>query len=269
MAQEQEPLSFTRVDVGGAVETVVTDIDGFGDLVGFYRNAKGVHHGFRKMAGRITSISVPGSTGTWVTGIDLNNIFVVGWYKDSRSKPHGFQLASGKFTTIDVPGAAWTRAFSVNSEGTIVGAYADTNGKVHGFLDDHGQAKFTTLDRQGAVFTEINHIVNLRYMAGTFIDSSGVEHGVQGADGMLGQVIDFPGAGLTSATGVNDAVEIVGYYGGSPAGPFHGYLLMGRQFRKIDFPGAIDTRCNSFSDALVIVGRYTDSDGKVHGFLAK
>jgi len=156
----------------------------------------------------------------------------------------------------------------VNSLGTIVGAYANKTG-VHGFLDDHGQGIFTTLDFPGASVTEINSIVNLRYMAGFFVDSSKVEHGVVGADGMLGSAIKFPGAGLTTAQGVNNAINIAGYYGAGPAGPFHGYLLMGGQFRKIDFPRAIDTRCYAISDALAIVGRYTDATGKIHGFVAK
>jgi len=272
----QAQLTFTIVDVSGARQTVISDIDGFGDIVGFFVDSSGVTHGFRKRLGSANSatgaftqpINVPGSTGTWATGIDLNHIFVVGWYTDSNSIPHGFELASGKFTTVDVPGAMWTRALSVNSSGTIVGAYADSGGKIHGFLDDHGQGTFTPLDYPGATQTEINHIVNLRYMAGSFVDSSGVEHGVQGAAGILGSAIDFPGAGLTSANGVNDAVNIAGYYG-SPGGPFHGYSLIGGQFQTVDFPGATDTRCNSINDSLEIVGQYTDSTGRVHGFIAK
>ena len=273
----QTQMTFATIDVPGARQTVAADIDGFGDVVGFYEDSSGVTHGFRKPPGNAASatggftrpINFPNSSGTWATGIDLNDIFVVGWYTDAKSVAHGFELASGQFTTVDVPGAVWTRALSVNSLGTIVGAYADSVGKIHGFLDDHGRGNFTTLDNPGATETEINHIVNLRYMAGSFIDSSGVAHGIQGADGMLGMVIDFPGAGFTSANGVNDAVNMVGYYGAGPAGPFHGYLLMGGQFQTIDFPGATDTRCNSISDSLKIVGQYTDSIGKVHGFLAK
>ena len=264
----QTALSFSTVDVPGATQTVVTDIDGSGNLVGFYVSGD-VSHGFRKVAGNFVSINFQGATGTWPSGIDLNNSYIVGWYTDSKSVSHGFKLASGTFKTINVPGAVWTRALSVNSMGTIVGAYADNAGKIHGFLDDRGNGVFTTLDYPEATLTEINHIVNLRYMAGMFIDSSGVEHGVQGADGMLGMAINFPGAKLTTATGVNNAVDIVGYYSSSNFGPFHGYLLTGGQFHTINFPDAIDTRCNSISDALEIVGRYTDRLGKIHGFFAK
>ena len=268
-AWSQLALAFTTVDVQGATQTAVTDIDGLGDLIGFYRDSKGLYHGFRDSQGTITRIDFPGAIGTWANGIDLNDVFIVGWYTDSKLVAHGFRLTSGKFSTVDVPGARWTRALAVNSLGTIVGAYADTSGRVHGFLDDHGLGKFTTLDFHGAVMTQINSIVNLRYMAGSYVDSAKLEHGLEGADGMLGQAINFPGAVLTTAQGVNNAINIVGYYKTSLTAHFHGYLLMGGQFQKIDFPGATDTRCNGISDSLQIVGRYTDTNGKVHGFLAK
>jgi hypothetical protein len=269
-AQSQRLLTFTTVDVRGATHTEANGVNLAGEIVGFYVDSKRVEHGFKDVAGKITTINFPGSTGTRAYGIDTNAIFIVGSYTDSTFTPHGFQLdASGKFTTVDVPGAAWTRVLSVNSADTIVGAYADTAGVVHGFLDKNGKGRFTTLDFAGAVLTEIHSIVNLRYMAGIFVDSSGVEHGVQGASGTLGSAITVPGAGLTSAEGVNDAINIVGHFGASAAEPFHGYLFMGGQFQTIDFPGATDTRCNGISDAIEIVGRYTDVKGVVHGFLAK
>src|SRR6266480_2627309 len=37
------------------------------------------------------------------------------------------------------------------------------------------------------------------------------------------RTIDIPGAGLTSATGINDSGQIVGYY--AAGGPFHGFVL--------------------------------------------
>jgi len=109
----------------------------------------------------------------------------------------------------------------------------------------------------------------LRYIAGIFVDSSSVEHGVQGAAGTLVSAVNVPGAGFTSADGVNNAINIVGSFGASATGPFQGHLLMGGQFQISDFPGATDTRCNGISDALEMVGRYTDTKGVVHGFFAK
>jgi uncharacterized membrane protein len=268
-ARSQTIRTFTRLDVPQAIHTEANGIDGADDVVGFFIDSKHVEHGFKDVAGSITTIDVPGATGTRASGIDLNDNFVVGSFTDSTFTPHGFLLASGQFTTIDVPNAAWTRAFSVNSLGTIAGAFVDKAGVVHGFLHRNGSTTFTTLDVTGAVLTQIHSIVNLRYMAGIFVDSSAVEHGVQGASGQLVRAVNFPGAGLTSADGVNDAINIVGHFGASAAGPFHGYLFMGGQFQEIDFPNATDTRCNAVSDALVIVGRFTDAKGAVHGFIAK
>lgn len=267
--QAQTSLTFRSLTVAGAIHTEANGADEAGDIVGFYIDSSHVEHGFKDVAGKITTINFPGATGTRVYGIDLNHIFIVGSYTDSHLTPHGFRLQSGTFTTIDVPGAAWTRALSVNSHGTIVGTYADKAGVVHGFLDQNGSGSFATLHFPHAILTEVTGIVNLRYMSGIFVDSSGLEHGIFGADGQFVSAVNVPGAHLTAANGVNDGTDVVGYYGASATGPFHGFLLMGGQFETIDFPGAIDTRCNGISDGLQILGRYTDAKGVVHGFSAK
>ena len=271
VAHAQAPFVFTTVDVPGATHTEVAGSDGAGNLVGSFADSRGRFHGFRKANGIFTTINFPGSTATHATSTDLNGIFVVGWYTDSKFVPHGFQLqlSSGVFKTINVPNAIWTRAFAITSLGTIAGAYADTTRTIHGFLDTDGLGTFTTLDEPGARHTEIHSIANLRYMAGIFFDSSGVEHGVQGASGVLSETVNVPGAAVTSADGINDAINIVGHCATTQTGPFHGYLLVGGQFQTIDFPGATDTRCIGISDDLVIVGRFTDTAGKVHGFIAK
>jgi hypothetical protein len=105
--------------------------------------------------------------------------------------------------------------------------------------------------------------------AGIFVDSSSVAHGVQGASGQLGSALNAPGAGFSSASGINNAIDIVGSFGASATETFHGYLGVGGQFQTIDFPGATDTRCNGIGDNLETVGRYPDVKGVVHGFIAK
>ena len=52
--------------------------------------------------------------------------------------------------------------------------------------------------------------------------------------------IDFPGAVLTNAQGINPGGEIVGFYLDT-AGKQHGFLLSGGNFTSIDYPGAIVT----------------------------
>lgn len=84
--------------------------------------------------------------------------------------------------------------------------------------------------------------------------------------------IDFPGATLTNAQGINAGGEIVGIYNdaGTPSRT-HGFLLSGGQYRTIDFPGARSTTARGIGPSGDIVGSYqrTNETGGVpaHGFL--
>lgn len=267
-AQAQATLTFTRISVAGAVETDANAIDNAGNIVGYYVDSKGVDHGFIDAAGKITTLNVPDSIGTRAYGISEDYGIIVGWYTDASGIQHGFEY-TGTFTTIDVPGATWTRAYSVNTSGSIVGSYADSDGVVHGFLDRNGHGDFTTLDFDGSDFVEVHSINGLGYMVGNYDDASGIEHGVFGADGALVSAINFPRATVTSADGISDGLEIVGYFGASASGPFHGYTQSASEFHTVKFPGAIDTRCMGVNTQGDIVGRYTNSKGVVHGFVAK
>ena len=283
-AQIFQHLVFTSVTVPGATETEVTGTairrqgNGEGDIVGFYVDSRGVNHGFLKdTAGKITTIDVPGSTGTWVYGIELSAAYIAGSYTDSNLVAHGFlrPLPTGEFKTIDVPGAAWTKAYTVDLDGTVFGAYSGTDGAVHGFSfnDPFGGKGYKTLDFPGSARTEIHGSSNYGHgFAGIFVDSSGAEHGFLGSDGNFDSAIDFPGAGLTSVNGMASGTGsfLVGYYGASAAGPFHGFVANDGNglYQTVDFPGSTDTRCTGMDDSPRITGRYTDSRDVVHGFLA-
>ena len=84
--------------------------------------------------------------------------------------------------------------------------------------------------------------------------------------------IDFPGATLTNAQGINAGGEIVGAYNdsGTPS-KTHGFLLSGGQYYSIDFPEARATIARGIGPEGDIVGSYqrTDESGGVpaHGFL--
>ena len=76
--------------------------------------------------------------------------------------------------------------------------------------------------------------------------------------------IDVPGAGGTSANGINGRGQIVGYYFGDEPG--HGFLLDSGTFTTIDVPGADSTIAFGINDRDQIVGIYT-AGGPVHSFL--
>jgi probable HAF family extracellular repeat protein len=76
-----------------------------------------------------------------------------------------------------------------------------------------------------------------------------------GAQTLTVTPIDFPGAVLTNAQGINAQGEIVGFYTDA-AGRVHGFLQSGGQFRSIDFPGAQSTQARGIGPAGDIVGSY-------------
>lgn len=80
-------------------------------------------------------------------------------------------------------------------------------------------------------------------------------------------LLDFPGATLTEAVGINDDDDIVGDYRDS-AGTFHGFFWDEGQFRTIDvpFPEAILSAASGVNNVEQIVGVYTDTNNQRHGY---
>jgi probable HAF family extracellular repeat protein len=84
--------------------------------------------------------------------------------------------------------------------------------------------------------------------------------------------IDYPGAYSTTASGINDRGQIVGYYTvevtppPNPVNRTHGFVYYKGAFTTLDYPGALDTWASAINDNGQIVGRYVDSASKTHGF---
>ncbi|MGH9638404.1 MAG: hypothetical protein ACRD72_26510, partial [Candidatus Angelobacter sp.] len=66
--------------------------------------------------------------------------------------------------------------------------------------------------------------------------------------------IDYPGANLTYAFGINTAGDIAGVYVDTD-GSFHGFLLSGGIYTTIDYPGARDTYVYGLNDLGQVVGQ--------------
>jgi uncharacterized membrane protein len=80
--------------------------------------------------------------------------------------------------------------------------------------------------------------------------------------------IDYPGATLTYAVGVNSQEQIVGWYRDT-GGKIHGFLFDGLGFTSIDYPGATRTDAWDISSSGDIVGSYNDAAGVQHGYLLR
>lgn len=116
---------------------------------------------------RYVSFSFPGATnGTVARGIN-NFGEIVGYFIIGRSdcsfflscELHGFKVVNGKFTRIDVPGATQTEVLGVNDGGDVVGAFATSDGHLHGFLLHH-TGQLQKIDQPGSSFPTANSVNN-------------------------------------------------------------------------------------------------------------
>jgi probable HAF family extracellular repeat protein len=166
-----------------------------GQVVGTYRDENNKRHGFIWLPGRFTTFNVPGDDpvlGTVAFGINdfgevVGNYVAAGDVKPNGSATHrhGFLRSSDgtSFTTFDVPNAIITIGEGINNNGTIVGVYTLTDGKLHGFVLNNGV--FTNPvdvpDSNGkAQQTEINSINLNGEIVGFYNDFKGVAHGFRG-----------------------------------------------------------------------------------------
>jgi uncharacterized membrane protein len=123
--------TISAFDYPNAIITAFHGINDHGVIVGTFRYADNVAHGFVRSAdGTLTTFDVPGAAGTFGRGIN-NDGTVVGHYIDANSVVHGFMLSKGVYTTLDVPGASDTFPEGINDRGEIVGGY---NGETAGFI---------------------------------------------------------------------------------------------------------------------------------------
>ncbi|HZI57040.1 MAG TPA: hypothetical protein VFF39_09710 [Verrucomicrobiae bacterium] len=270
-AQAQTPpagnFRFQNIDVPGASATLVGGLNNRGQMVGFYRDAAKVVHGYFQDGTDIQEITFPNAHKTFPAAIN-NAGEITGSYSDGV-RFHGFTLERGVFTTVDFPGAAFTNISDLNDRGDLVGLYLDTSGGFHGFtLDKNG---FTSFDDPAATFpspsTQAFGINNRKVVNGDSVDANGNSNAFVLAHGVFHSV-NVPGAVSTALLGLNDSNDQVGNYI-DQAGVTHGFLQRGDHFTTFDFPGVSTTLPFQINDPGTIVGLFIDNQGAIHSFLAE
>lgn len=133
---------FNEVTPSGITNPTGAAINNRGDIAGFGTESSAtganppvVGYVLRR-DGRVTILSVPGSSATQALGINDRDE-VVGVYTDAQNNMHGFTWTprSGFQTGVDDPNATGSSTINgVNDQGKLVGFYNDTNGNTHGFL---------------------------------------------------------------------------------------------------------------------------------------
>lgn len=108
-------------------------------IVGDYDDGTGAHGYLRETEFPFARIhfpvDYPGSTETYLLGVNDGGRIVVGKYVDSLGSTHGLILQRpDKWTSFDYPGAVETSLNGVNNNKVVSGYYADSSGIHHGFI---------------------------------------------------------------------------------------------------------------------------------------
>jgi len=183
---------------------------------------------------------------------------------------HGFFFQNKILTTYDVPGATQTDLFSLNDEGNFVGAYSVTNlFPTIGFTSIGGTiAEIDIPDSTIVLPAGINNSNEVVGIYGT-AENINAQGFYQDANGVVITSLNYPGAGQTFLTGINDQGTIVGYYPRAFGGT-HGLLLESlTKFSTLDVPGSTSTEINAINNAGLVAGTCSFPDDSSTGFIAR
>lgn len=129
----------------------------------------------RDPSGRFTTINMPGSVRTEVSGVN-NQGELVGDYSLPDGSYHGYVWRGGQYTTVDDPDGSGTQLTAINDHGDMIGITGDPTGPangIKGFLLRKG--RYSTMSVAGAPFTLPLGINNRGQIAGyTFTAPDGV-----------------------------------------------------------------------------------------------
>jgi uncharacterized membrane protein len=181
--------------------------------------------------------------------------------KSTPQPEHGTNSSALEFFTIDYPGSLSTQVLGINSEGTVVGAFADDNG-THGF--ELREGLWTVLDVPGAALTTARSINNRGEIVGFYYDADFNLHGFEWFRSKF-NTIDIPFSIETRSEGINDAGVISGEYVDID-GNEHGYLLSDGHFTSFDVPNSFSSDIWMISNRDEFTGDY-DNGVTVLGFL--
>jgi probable HAF family extracellular repeat protein len=92
--------------------------------------------------------------------------------------------------------------------------------------------------------------------------------GFQPAQAGSYHLIQVPNSKTTSANGINNSNQVVGFYI-DQQNLIHGFLLSNGKYTTIDYPGGVITEVDGIDDSGVMVGLYTSSDESVHGWISQ
>lgn len=148
---------YTPVVYPGAIGTVVRGVNNRNDVGGEYTDAGEVVRAFVRIGGVFAPLSFPDAVRASVRGINDEGA-AVGYTEAASGARRCFLLArDGTVTMLDYPDAASTMCGDINNRGDVVGAWADSERRLHGFVRRDGTFhSFDVTDAQDTLALGIN-----------------------------------------------------------------------------------------------------------------
>ena len=257
-------LTFTTIDVPGAMNTNVLGISSAGQLVGYYATTTtGPASGFLLSGGNFTFFNYPGGYSTEPVGINDSGLISGTAYIAQGTASVGFLYDGTNFTTISVPGRQHTVIDGINNAGDVVGG--DGAASINQAFELIGTRFHNVTPPPGGWTTAIaTRVNNLSEIVGLTTGTSTTGFIFRGGKF---QTITFPGSLTTTAWGVNDTRIVTGTYSECSPCTFHGFALMNGKYLTISYPGAEATYAFGIGNTGQIVGSYTFDQQTFHGFV--
>ena len=187
------------------------------------------------------------------------------------------QPVSYSFISIDIPNFSGELGFTsladINNDGEITGGFTNSSG--FGFLLGETFRLTDIQCPESVVLSAQPQSINKHGEIAGFCFTGGRERGFFRDKKGTYTLLDFPGATLTEALGVNDDGQVVGSYRDSD-GSFHGFFWDAGLFLTFDIPipGANPGSPSALNNVGQIVGGYLDTNisaafpiGHAHGLL--
>jgi len=267
-------FTYQTFDLPGAKETLLADIDNQGRLVGRYKDANGLSHGFFQDGTNGLTFNVTGNTATFATGFDSAGR-IVGFYRDAV-KPdvqHGFlRQTNGTFVTIDSPAnTTTTYLWRINEAGQINGYHFENEPFFIRSFRRAGDGSFTTnIVFPGSPLGTVTRGMNeAGVLAGWKWTMDFALQGVTVSGTNFTSVFTVPDWANTLPGDINNRGEIAGTVINADFSDRRGFFRTSDGRTSVFAPpGATEVEVFGLNDGGVIVGEFVDQAGKRHGFIA-
>ena len=280
----------TVVEHPGALETYTDFVNARGSIVGSFVDADGKYEAYVRIPdGKFLSLHFrrtadlnPTETGEleyiFVHGISDVGVMVAR-AKATGGIPRTYFGSTEGLHELQFPGSVSTEGYNINQDGSIVGHYMSTDGRIRGFIAKLEPVaaelpdlptvvpdySFETVDVEGVDFLELTASSDFEDYAGNTRRADGKTIAFTLIDGVF-STYDFPGSQNTYFYALGNNGQAAGYYEDSD-GLHHGVILADGELQQYDFPDAVETEIFGISDTTgALTGNFIDASGVRRGF---